>query len=125
MSDSAPCGAQPTRRMAADDESGISQLIDVETSRSHFTIAVTCRPVNGGEYVAHYWSAPSRFVRSQPPLFTGSAIHRSRASAVSRALAEIDMLDGPIVDATLSLSLHGDRALAPAGQGGTSAAKGG
>jgi hypothetical protein len=73
------------------------ELLDVETQKSHFTIAISSLGADG-PFTARYWNTRSRFTNY--PLFTvsGSVSHIDRDSVVARALAEIELQEGPVLE---------------------------
>ena len=92
----------------------VLSLYDIETRSTHFTLVITGVPST--YYVARYWNVPRRN--------TGSAVGRvtqqwsgevscgSLDEAMSLARAQIESLDGPILEAVES-RLYTQKAPAP------------
>lgn len=75
-------------------------LYDIETRNTHFTLVITGVP--GSFYMARYWNLPRRSdatgVGGVTHQWSGEVSSCSMEEAVALARAQIESLDGPIVD---------------------------
>lgn len=74
-------------------------MLDIETFHNHFTVTLSLNK-DGATYEADYWTSPGKFVRPsnvEAKYLSGRCRHHDADMAVSLAVAEIDLLDGPVI----------------------------
>ena len=71
------------------------RLLDVETEWSHFTVVLHRE---AGRFMARYWNTPSRFVSGSHSEVADAVSGEDAGSVLARALAHIELIDGPILD---------------------------